>query len=131
MLERKSVRKPSLFVNPRIFNPKKSDIRLLAKYLKIKRKKIRQIARKKSYFAWLKRKVSSETFRKVESLKIEGLFHTSEPARFYPTKNMAGNLIGYVNIDDIGMACIEQQYNSILQGDPKTLWSRRLLYRRR
>lgn len=120
-----SIRKPSVFVNPRVFDPKKSDLRKLSRLLGMSRTKLEKISKKTNYFAWLKRKVDPETLRKVESLQLDGLYHTLEPARFYPTQSLASNLLGYVNIDDIGMAGIEQQYNSVLQGDSKTLWSRR------
>lgn len=120
-----SIRKPSLFVNPRVFNPSRGEVSKLSKILNIPSAQIKKISEKKNYFAWLKRKVDQKTFKEVEKLAIDGLFQTSEPARFYPGKRSGSNLLGYVNIDDVGMAGLEQQFNSILQGDSTKLSSRK------
>lgn len=120
-----SIRKPSLFVNPRVFNPSRGEIIKLSRILNIQSSQIKKIAERKNYFAWLKRKVDQKTLKEVEKLAIEGLFQTSEPARFYPGKRSSSNLVGYVNIDDVGMAGLEQQFNSILQGDSTKLSSRK------
>lgn len=120
-----SIRKPSLFVNPRVFAPTRGEKKKLSHILKISRTNIEKIAKRKNYFAWLKRKVDQKTLTKVEALGIDGLYHTAEPARFYPGSKAASNLIGYVNIDDVGMAGLEQQYNSVLQGASSKLSSRK------
>ncbi len=45
---------------------------------------IKQIADKKSYFAWLKRKCSKTAAAKVALLNVRGIDQIMEPSRFYP-----------------------------------------------
>ena len=66
-----SAKMTSLAVNPRLFSPTSSEVKKLSKTLSIKIAKIRRIAKKKNYFAWLKRKVPSHKLDKIRSLKVK------------------------------------------------------------
>ncbi len=113
-----SIRTPSIFVNPKIFEPSNRQLGKLSRLLKKDKKQIRKISRKKKYFSWLKRKVSKETARRVMDLNIKGLYQISEPARYYPAGSAAANLLGLVGIDDRGLSGLEHQYDKILAGSP-------------
>ena len=111
-----STRKPSLFVNPRIFSPTKEQTRLLSKYLDISVKKIKSIQKKQSYFSWLARKTSRINADRVLALKIDGLDEIMEPSRSYPT-GLAAQLIGYVGTDNEGLIGLEKVYENELRGE--------------
>lgn len=113
-----SIRVPSFFVNPRIFSPTDEQLSLLGQLLDMPTKQLKDIKAKKSYFSWVKRKVSHNVAKRVKNLEIKGLFEVLEPARFYPAGNSAANLLGYVGIDDKGLAGIERQYEKTIGGDP-------------
>ncbi len=112
-----SIRRPSLYVNPRVFDPSHTDIRHLSQILAIPAPKIRQIADRKNYFAWLARKLEVAQAKKVEALGIKGLYEISEPARFYPGGSDLSHLVGYVGLDNHGLHGIELGYDNFLQGD--------------
>lgn len=112
-----SIRRPSLYVNPRVFDPSAQEIRSLSQILNLPTAKIRQIADRRNYFAWLARKLEVAQAKKVEALAIKGLYEIREPARFYPSGSDLSHLIGYVGLDNHGMHGLELGYDNFLQGD--------------
>ncbi len=115
-----SIRRPSLYVNPRVFDPTPQQVKQLAQILAMPAEKIRDISNKKNYFAWLVRKIEFSQAKKIEALDIKGLFEISEPARFYPTGADLSHLIGYVGLDNRGLLGLELSLNDLLQGDHLT-----------
>lgn len=111
-----SIRVPSLFVNPRVFDPNPTEIKQLANILDMSSQDIKKIATKPLYFAWLKRKTSKIAAQKVALMNLKGLEQVMEPSRFYPAGQAAANLLGYVGIDDKGLGGIERQYDHVLGG---------------
>lgn len=111
-----SIKKPSLYVNPRVFSPSSREVITLSRILGTSRKSIRLIANKKSYFSWLKRKTSEAVLHKVENLGISGLYSVWEPFRSYPAQ-LAPQLIGYVGTDNVGLMGLEKTYESQLRGE--------------
>jgi cell division protein FtsI/penicillin-binding protein 2 len=59
-------------------------------------------------FMYVRRFISGEQARRVadvqKTLKIAGLGLIKEPKRFYPNRELAAHLLGYVGIDDKGLA---------------------------
>ncbi len=111
-----SVKTPSLHVNPRVFRPTQEEKEKLSNLLGLSIKQIDEIAKKRNYFVWLKRKVSHAVAAKVMDLKIDGLFELSEPARYYPAGKAAAHLLGYVGTDNYGLLGIERLYEKDLRG---------------
>ncbi len=120
-----SIRRPSFYVNPRIFDPTASETKELSRLLGIPGEKIRGISQKKNYFAWLARKVEVSKADKIQAMNLKGLFEISEPARFYPTGSDLSHLIGYVGTDNRGLMGLELAYNETLQGDRLTTFHNR------
>ncbi|MGE0171624.1 MAG: peptidoglycan D,D-transpeptidase FtsI family protein [Oligoflexales bacterium] len=111
-----SVKKISFFVNPKTFDPTPEETRLLSKAIGISTPKIRAIARKDRYFAWLIRKTPKEVSDKVLALKIQGIEHISEASRYYPS-GIGANVIGKAGIDNNGLFGLEHDLDSYLKGD--------------
>jgi cell division protein FtsI (penicillin-binding protein 3) len=68
-------------------------------------------------FAWIKRKltdVESETIRKA---KLQGIYFQKEDRRFYPQRELASHVLGYVSLDEEGMGGLEYRYNENVRGD--------------
>src|SRR5258706_5380247 len=68
-------------------------------------------------FAWIKRRltdVESETIRKA---KLPGIYFQKEDRRFYPQRELASHVLGYVNLDEEGMGGLEYRYNDSVRGD--------------
>jgi cell division protein FtsI (penicillin-binding protein 3) len=77
--------------------------------------------RKGRYFAHVQRQVTPEQARRVAELKLEGVGFIKESRRFYPNRDLASQLLGYVGVDNVGLSGIERTYDSIILGKPGTV----------
>ena len=77
--------------------------------------------RKGRYFAHVQRQVTPEQARRVAELKLEGVGFIKESRRFYPNRDLASQLLGYVGIDNVGLSGIEKAYDRIILGKPGTV----------
>ncbi len=113
-----SIRRPSLAVNPRQFDPTPAEVKRLAQMLRMPVGKIRKIADKKSYFAWLTRQIDPHVADEVGELGLKGLVQITEPARFYPAGTAAAHILGFTGLDNAGLAGLERQFDKDLRGQP-------------
>ena len=67
-------------------------------------------------FVYLRRKMDAAAGEKVEKLGIEGIDTVEEPRRTYPQGALAGQLLGAVGTDNVGLSGLEQQYEQRLHG---------------
>ena len=67
-------------------------------------------------FIYLARQVEPNVADYVRRLKLPGIETKVESRRFYPTGDVAANLIGFTNIDDQGIEGVEKSFNSLLSG---------------
>lgn len=111
-----SLKKPSVAINPRVFAPTPHQLKQLAELLAMPRDKVRALANKEAYFAWLKRKIDPAAAQKVEGLSLKGLYLVNEATRLYPLQSMAAHLIGAVGSEDQGLMGLERQFQGILAG---------------
>ena len=81
------------------------------------------LARMKSQknFAWVARKIDAETADRIRDLNLRGIGFQKESKRFYPKRELAAQAIGYVGLDDEGLAGVEIAFNDELRGNPGTL----------
>lgn len=114
-----SIKTPSLAVNPRIFSPTYNQKKQLANILSISKQKISALTKKNNYFAWLKRKVPHNIAEEVKKLKIKGVHYLVEPARYYPGRTIAANLLGFVGIDNTGLFGLEKMLDTQISGTIK------------
>ncbi|MFW7378285.1 MAG: peptidoglycan D,D-transpeptidase FtsI family protein [Oligoflexus sp.] len=112
-----SIRKPSLFVNPRVFQPSQAEINRLSRLLNINARQLDKLQRRPGYFAWVKRKIDYQVAKEIDEIGIKGLHQVMEPARYYPAGAAASQLIGYVGIDNNGLMGLELEYEHILSGE--------------
>jgi len=76
-------------------------------------------------FCWIARRIPFELARQVEEADIEGIFLVKEPKRFYPNGELAGQLVGLVGLDSVGLEGLEIKYDQYLKGIPeKLVWTR-------
>ena len=72
--------------------------------------------RRRSPFALLARQVSPEEARRVKELDLSGLIMLKESRRYYPKKELAAHVLGYVGIDNVGLAGLESAYDAQIRG---------------
>jgi cell division protein FtsI (penicillin-binding protein 3) len=74
--------------------------------------------RARKTFCWVARKGNAETIDRIRSLNLQGIHFQKESKRFYPKRELAAQVLGYVGTDDDGLSGIEREYNDQLQGKP-------------
>ena len=111
-----SVKKPSVAINPRAFRPTTLQLKQLSNILDLTRDKIRDVASKEAYFAWLKRKIDPVVAQKVEGLELKGLYLVNEATRLYPLQSLAAHIVGAVGSENQGLMGLERQFQEILAG---------------
>jgi cell division protein FtsI (penicillin-binding protein 3) len=67
-------------------------------------------------FAYVQRQVSPEEVRRVAALNLEGIGFLKENRRYYPNRELASHLLGYVGLDNTGLGGIEAAYDSLIRG---------------
>jgi cell division protein FtsI (penicillin-binding protein 3) len=67
-------------------------------------------------FSYLARKVDLPRANTLEKLGMDGIGFIDDSRRTYPSGRLAGQVLGFVGVDDAGLAGIEKQYDSTLAG---------------
>ncbi len=90
----------------------------LAPLLQVPRGKILERLRQEKGFVWIARKVEPPVADQVRALKLSGVRLVAEPKRFYPKGSLAASVLGYVGLDDRGLAGLEYSYEQTVRGKP-------------
>ena len=78
--------------------------------------------RKDSRFVYLARKVTADESARVRALNIKGIAFLKENRRYYPKKELAAHVLGYVGTDNVGLAGLESAFDPHVRGkDGKVL----------
>jgi len=72
--------------------------------------------RQKRSFVYVRRQVSPAQGRKIADLALDGIGFVKEDRRFYPKKELAAQLLGFVGVDNKGLAGLEAAYDSQISG---------------
>jgi cell division protein FtsI (penicillin-binding protein 3) len=111
----------SIFANPRQIEDKKSTAGHLALYLDESTNSILTLLNKESPFVWVKRRVAPDKIKQLKSMNLKGIGFTTETRRWYPGKDIAGQLLGFVGNDNQGLEGIEKSYEAVLKGPNESL----------
>lgn len=72
--------------------------------------------RSKKRFVWLERHLRPDVAETIPLKKLAGIVKMNEPIRLYHYDEVAGQVLGATNIDNVGVSGIEQQFNDLLRG---------------
>jgi cell division protein FtsI (penicillin-binding protein 3) len=78
----------------------------------------KSLSRSKKAYALLRHQVSPDQARRVAALQIDGVYFDKEPHRYYPNRELAASVLGYVGADYRGLAGLEATYDKKLRGRP-------------
>ncbi|TLM98245.1 MAG: penicillin-binding protein 2, partial [Actinobacteria bacterium] len=78
-----------------------------------------------SGFVYVARKVDLQRAKELEDLDLAGIGFSDDFRRMYPSGELACQTLGFVGIDDRGLAGIERQYDDILAGTPGVILGER------
>lgn len=74
--------------------------------------------RSQKAFAFVDRQVSLEQARRVAELGLQGIGFLPQNRRYYPNRELAAHVLGYVGIDNQGLGGIEWAYDEDISGSP-------------
>src|SRR6266704_4705406 len=103
------VKAPSLFAEPRRLIDVDEATELLTAVLPdLDATEVRERLASKRGFVWLKREITAKQQNEIHRLGIPGVGFLNENKRVYPNGAEVSHLIGHVNIDNQGIAGIEE-----------------------
>ena len=108
----------SVWVNPKTFSPTPKQLTELCRILGIAVKNLQTNVKqaKAREFFYLHRQLPPVLARKIEQLNIPGINFQQEFKRYYPEGDSTAQLLGFTNIDDIGIEGLELAYQDWLMG---------------
>lgn len=121
-----AINQPSISVAaiPFQIKDKEEAARLIAPYLKMKEEKLYQLLSKRTSIVRIHpegKRIDEETALAIESLHIDGIYLLQDNTRYYPYEESMASLLGFVGIDNQGLAGIESYYDTYLKGKDGTL----------
>lgn len=115
----RSVQARSVYANPKEVSEPRAAASVLAPILNMPEAKLAELlSQDKRKFIWLKRKVDDATADAVQKCSLAGIGLSREYERYYPFKHMAGQLLGFVGMDDKGLEGLERALDNRLGAMP-------------
>ncbi|MBO9542753.1 penicillin-binding protein 2 [bacterium] len=116
-----SVEASSIYAQPVDFeDPPERIAARLAPVLKMSETDLRA-SLKGTHWRWIARQQDQATGKAVKALKISGVGVIRESKRLYPKDTLAATLLGFVGIDNQGLAGIEHGFDKVLRGSDQKL----------
>jgi len=108
----------SLYAEPRrVWNARETAEALVKLRPHLNREKLQQKLEIDRSFVWLERGLTPKARQAVFGLGLPGLAFRKEPKRVYPRENLASHMVGFTNVDMVGVAGAERAFNSDLTAD--------------
>jgi len=115
----------SVYANPKqVTNPKETAT-ILSEKLDLSEETIEKRVASNKSFVWIKRLADSKAADELQESKISGLGFIPEPKRIYPNGPLMGQVIGFTDVDSIGIEGIEYRYDSSLIGKTRKITLKR------
>jgi cell division protein FtsI (penicillin-binding protein 3) len=116
-----SVAQKTIWADPRSVKEPLATAAALAPVLGQRVEELRTKLSGKGAFVYLARQVPLDTAAKVDELHLAGVSSYDESKRFEPAGLLARSVLGDVNLDNVGRAGLEAQYDVSLVGVPGKL----------
>lgn len=83
---------------------------------------VKNLRKSGSSFAYLARQISADEARRIKALDLPGIIFLKESRRYYPKRDLAAHVLGYVGVGNVGLGGIESAYDAQIRGkDGKVL----------
>ena len=113
-----SVDVESAFAVPREVKDAKATARALARLLDLDAAKLERQLSSDREFVWVARKLDPPQAQAVRRANLAGVFFLEESKRYYPMRQVAAALLGYVGTDNHGLAGLEAEFDKVVAGVP-------------
>ncbi len=112
----------SLYANPQHVRDPEGTAEQLAKVLPdLSAAQLRAKLASGRSFVWLQRNLTPREQYQVNRLGIPGLYFQREQRRFYPHGALTPHVVGFTDVDNRGLAGIEQSFDDLLRASVKPL----------
>lgn len=113
-----SVECKNVYVNPQLIEKKqrKKAIKALVEVLGVEEDFVSDLIDQDTTFAYVKRQVDEADAEILEKKNITGIEFEPAIKRVYPNGALASQVLGIVNVDNVGVSGLEKQYDEILTG---------------
>lgn len=106
----------SLYANPQdISDPDVTAKRIVKIFPDLNEQEIAHHLKQENEFVWIKRNLTPHEQRAANNLGIPGLYFQPEYKRVYPYRNLLSHVVGYVGMDNVGLAGIEKYFDKPLR----------------
>jgi cell division protein FtsI (penicillin-binding protein 3) len=105
----------SIFAQPKQIKNIQEVSGQLSPILSLDKKRLTGLLNQPKSFVYLKRKANPNECEAVRAQDHEGVAFTKEAQRFYPYKELASHVIGFIGMDPNGLEGLERQYNTYLK----------------
>lgn len=106
----------SVFIIPTEIVSKEYTAKRLSEILSISYADLIEKCKSRRSFVWAKRKLDDPLALKVKKAGLSGVYFQTEKKRIYPRQTLASQVIGFVGMDNQGLAGIEQSLDKYLRG---------------
>ena len=111
-----SVESKSVYVSPIKVDNAAQTASTLAQIIGVPKKNIERDLASKKGFVWIKRQIADREALAIEEAKLPGVFLTREFRRMYPNHHSAGQVLGFVGVDGVGLEGVEKQFDERMAG---------------
>jgi cell division protein FtsI (penicillin-binding protein 3) len=106
----------SLYANPhQVLDPDAAASQLVGVLKELSQAEVASRLSADKSFVWLKRNLTPREQYQVNRLGIPGLYFQTEERRVYPQGALTAHVVGFTDIDNRGLAGIEQSFDDVLR----------------
>jgi len=120
-----SVQAFSVFADPRAVEDASSTAQAIARVLGGDPAVYAERMQREGGFVYIARKVDVERAEALRELELAGVGFHRDSRRVYPHAEVACQVLGFVGVDDVGLAGLEKYYDDLLAGTPGRLIAER------
>jgi cell division protein FtsI/penicillin-binding protein 2 len=92
--------------------------RLIGKVLDVPADEINTRLASSRSFVWIARKLPPEKAERIADMNLRGIYFQREGGRFYPKRELAAHVLGYVDIDEKGLGGVEYSLDDPIRSKP-------------
>ncbi len=109
----------SVYADPKSIVEKTATARILARTLGLSPGAVLKKLNSNRHFVWIKRKSEMNAVEKLKQLDLVGVGFITETKRYYPKRKLAASTLGFVGLDNQGLAGVEHFHHAVLKGNPQ------------
>jgi len=115
----------SIYARPGEIRSRRLAAARLSASLGLERRALERKLEGKSPFVWVKRRATPAEAAAVRALHLAGVGFLKEGRRYYPHRNLAAKVLGFVGIDGQGLEAVERRFDEVLRGKDETVLATR------